>query len=105
MCYVYRENEKLSSQNSRLTSKLEAKAAAPGSAASRIQEWLRKDEISEAYEIDATYDGTIGKEALIFREAMLNFYDDAKIDLDVDFNERKLVKKLHKALTGDARQN
>ena len=71
-------------------------------AESRLQEWIRRDEITEAYEFDASYDGTIGKEALIFREAMFNFFDDARIELN-DFNEKKLVRKIHKSLTGDAR--
>ena len=75
----------------------------PSSSHSRIQEWIRKDEINEAYEFDSTYDGTIGKEALIFREAMHNYHDDARIELGSDFNERKLIRKIHKALLGDAK--
>ena len=35
----------------------------------------------------------LNKDALIFREAMINFADDAELDLGTDYNERKLIKK------------
>ena len=81
-------------QNKRLTAKMSAKVKSPGSAASRLQECIRRDEICEAYEFESSYDGTVGKETLIFRESMFNYYDDARIDLGPDFNQRKLVRNV-----------
>ena len=102
---VYRENENLLHAKEKLELQLKLKKAKTGasSATSRLKEWIRRDEINEAYEFDSTYDGTIGKEALVFREAMINYVEDAKLELGADFNEKKAVRKIQKALIGDAK--
>ena len=102
---VYRENENLmhAKEKLELELKLSKAKSSSSSATSRLKDWIRRDEISEAYEFDSTYDGTIGKEALIFREAMINFVEDVKLELGTDFNEKKAVRKMQKALTGEAK--
>ena len=106
--YIYiitnRGNEALVKENDELRGRSRSRSRSKArSSTSRLKDWIRKDEINEAYEFDASYDGTIGKESLIFREAMMNYFDDAKLELDDDFNERKLIKRIQKALTGDAK--
>ena len=94
----YRENENLvhAKEKLELELKLSRAKSSSSSATSRLKDWIRRDEISEAYEFDSTYDGTIGKEALIFREAMINFVEDVKLELGSDFNEKKAVRKCKK---------
>ena len=35
---------------------------------------------------------------------MINFNEDAELELDTDYNERKVVRKVQKPLIGDAKQ-
>ena len=63
---------------------------------------IKRDEINEIYEFTYTFDGTVGEEALTFRENIKNHVKYVKDKVGAQYTESRILNRIIKSLNHNA---